>query len=88
MTSVSRSVLLAAGLLTLVASGALAQQNTAGDNGSSMKSTKPGEPAYQRPTVTSPAGGSAMRNAEVGDAGNKASSGAANPQTANNQSSK
>jgi hypothetical protein len=88
MTSISRSMLLAAGLLTLAASGALAQQNTATDNGSAMKSTKPGEPGYTRPTVTSPSGGSAMKNAEVGDAGNKASSGAASPQTANNQSSK
>jgi hypothetical protein len=87
MASISRSTLLAAGLLTLAASGALAQQNSAADNGSSMKSTKPGEPAYQRPTVTSPAGGSAMRNAEVrGSAGTYL--GTANPQTANNQSNK
>jgi hypothetical protein len=87
MTSISRSTLLGAGLLTLVASGALAQQNSAADNRSSMKSTKPGNPAYQRPTVTSPAGGSAMRNAEVrGSAGTSLET--ASPQTAKNQSNK
>jgi len=65
MISISRSMLLAAGLLALSVGGAVAQQN----DSAAAKSDTTG---YTKPTVTTPTGDSNMKGATVGDSANKA----------------
>ena len=67
MTSISRSMLLAASLLALSVASALAQQDAA--------ATKPDTTGYTKPTVTTPTGDSSMKGATVGDLANKAAMG-------------
>jgi len=68
MISISRSMLLAAGLLALSVGGAVAQQNDSA-------ATKPDTTGYTKPTVTTPTGASNMKGATVGDSANKAAMG-------------
>ena len=67
MTSISRSMLLAASLLALSVASALAQQDAA--------ATKPDTTGYTKPTVTTPTGDSSMKGATVGNSANKAAMG-------------
>lgn len=76
MTSISRSMLLAAGLLALPLAGAVAQQNNSAATGSAMKSAKPDTSGYTKPTITNPAGSSSMKGATVGDLSNRAAASA------------
>jgi hypothetical protein len=73
MISISRSMLLATVLLALPVASAVAQQND-----SAVKSSKD-TAGYTKPTITTPAGNSSMKDAAtVGDAANKAAAGSSN----------
>jgi hypothetical protein len=75
MISISRSVLLATGLLAFPLVGAVAQQNDSAPTGSAMKNAKPDTSGYTKPTITNPAGDSSMKGATVGDSSNRAAAG-------------
>jgi hypothetical protein len=75
MISISRSVLLTAGLLAFPLVGAVAQQNDSAATGSAMKSAKSDTSGYTKPTITNPAGDSSMKGATVGDSSNRAAAG-------------
>ncbi len=70
MISISRSMMLAAGLLALSMAGAVAQQTD-----SAATSNKPDTTGYTKPTVTTPTGDASMKGATVGDSANKAAMG-------------
>ena len=67
MISISRSMILAAGLLALSMAAAVAQQDFA--------ATKSDTTGYTKPTVRTPTGDSSMKGATVGDSANKAAMG-------------
>ena len=67
MILISRSMMLAAGLLALSMGGAVAQQDSA--------ATKPDTTGYTKPTVTTPTGDASMKGATVGNSANKAAMG-------------
>jgi hypothetical protein len=67
MISISRSMMLAAGLLALSMAAAVAQQDSS--------ATKSDTTGYTKPTVTTPTGDSSMKGATVGDSANKAAMG-------------
>jgi hypothetical protein len=75
MIPISRSILLAAGLLAFSGAGAVAQQNDSPATGSAMKNAKPDTSGYTKPTATNPSADSQMKGATVGDAANKAAAG-------------
>jgi hypothetical protein len=70
MISISRSMMLAAGLLALLMADAVAQQTD-----SAAMSNKSDTTGYTKPTVTNPTGDSSMKGATVGDSANKAAMG-------------
>jgi len=74
MISISRSMLLAAGLLAFPMAGAIAQQNNPSATGSTLKSTTPGNPADARSSATTsgPSGGATLKTETKGDTGKKA----------------
>jgi hypothetical protein len=78
MISISRSIMLATGLLALSIAGAVAQQNDP-----AATSTKPDTTGYTKPTVTTPTGDSSMKGATVGDSANKAATGSSDGSKAN-----
>jgi hypothetical protein len=79
MGSISRSMLLAAGLLAFPVAGAIAQQNSSEKGGAAMKNTGQGDTgkstgpsstsAGDKKTVDSENGGAAMKSTTPGDMG-------------------
>jgi hypothetical protein len=79
MVSISRSMLLAAGLLAFPLAGAIAQQNSSEKGGAAMKSTTQGDTGKStgpssasvgdKKTVGSENGGAAMKRTTQGDTG-------------------
>jgi hypothetical protein len=86
MTSILRSMLLAAGLLAFLIAGAMAQQNNPSATGSTLKSTTPGNDAGSSATTSGPSGGATLKTETKGDTGKKAVDESRNSQPASGES--